>query len=525
MIRSEKKGAAMIVAVFIVLILSMTSVGILFLIKKSVDDMNFKRTKMKLFYAAEGGLNHGLRRLKMASLGEFASGNVPNLNGYKINVGGIPVTLSSSFSSTDGWTISALASDAGGFRSVKNTLAEIRSTGLSANAVAMASDMNSNLEFASGNPNDPGQLNSSQDMIIGSQYFGGLLNMDGMPVFDGIVTSASGTSSFRQNEAGQSWYDNGKNYTDILREIEAGRYFYGIWDKSDGGNDYKEDPAKMSGRFSQVFPSGYNGNQDEVDFINNVVEPYNSIKNMMNTTILPTGYSSAEVTVKEDNTVIVKYGTGFSATTEEFEISSSNNIFAFPENYTSVIFNESVVNTNVSFVLEEADAVIRGDIYYKGVENGVDDQPKAWGADRDNIDGLRSDISGLSQTFGLIAYKGNITIDSTVGDSQDEILNDQLLLNGAFYCPLGQFGANDKINAQKFKGSKRVVNVGSVLMDSKGLYRSGTQGVTCVLTGDPRLAMGRRPLGFKQLLVYNESDGQYYIVVSDQMKWSSEVLQ
>lgn len=523
MIRSGKKGAAMIVAVFIVLILFIISGGILFLLRKSIDDMTDKRTKMRLFYAAEGGLNHGLRKLRLASVSDFSSGTVSNLNGYTLNVGGIPVTLSSSYNPADGWTISAQASASGGSRSVKNTLAEIRSTGLSANAVAMASNMNSNLEFASGNPNDPGQLNSSQDMIIGSQYFGGLLNMDGIPVFDGIVTSASNTSSYRRNESGQSWYHNGKNYTDILREIEAGRYFYGIWDKSDG-KDYKEDPAKMAGRFGQVFPSGYNGNQDEVDFINNVVETYTTIKNMMNTTILPTSYTSAEVTVKDDNTVVIKYGTGFSATTEEFEISSSNNIFAFPKNYKTVIFNESVINTNVSFVLEEANAVIRGDIYYKGVENGVDDQPKAWGADRDNIDGLRSDISGLFQTFGLIAYKGNITIDSTVGDSQDEILNDQLLLNGAFYCPLGQFGANDKINAQKFKGSKRVVNVGSVMMDSKGLYRSGNSGVTCVLTGDPRLAMGRRPLGFKQLLVYNESDGQYYIVVSDQMKWSSEVL-
>lgn len=523
MIRSGKKGAAMIAAVFIVLILFIISGGILFLIRKSVDDMTRKRTEMRLFYAAEGGLNHALRRLRMASLGEFASGSVPNLNGYRINVGGIPVTLNSSFSTADGWTLSALASGAGGGVSVRNTLSEIRSTGLSANAVAMASDMNSNLEFASGNPNDPGQLNSSQDMIIGSQYFGGLLNMDGMPVFDGVVTSASRTYSYRQNESGQSWYNNGKNYTDILREIEAGRYFYGIWDKSDG-NDYKEDNAKMASRFAQVFPSGYNGNQDEVDFINNVVETYTTIKNMLSTTILPTGYTSAEVTVREDNTVIVKYGTGFSATTEEFEINSMSNIFAFPKNYKTVTFNESAVNTDVSFVLEEGSAVIRGDIYYKGIETGFDDQNKAWGAQRENIDDIRSQISGLSQTFGIIAYKGNITIDSTVGDSQSEITDDHLLLNGAFYCPLGQFGANDKTNAQKFKGSKRVVNVGSVMMDSKGLYRSGNSGVTCVLTGDPRLAMGRRPLGFKQLLVYNESDGQYYIVVSDQMKWSSKVL-
>jgi hypothetical protein len=518
MVRSGKKGAALIVAVFTVLILFIISSGILFLLRRSVDDMAEKRTRMKLFYAAEGGLNHGLRRLRLASINEFASGSVPNLNGYSIDIGGIPVSLSASHSSIKGWTISALASGAVGNMSVSNTLSEIRSTGLSANAVAMASDMNSTLEFASGNPNDPGQLTSSQDMIIGSQYFGGLLNMEGMPVFDGIVTSASRTRSYRQNEAGQSWYNNGKNYTDILREIETGRYFYGIWDKSDG-NSYKEDNAKMSERLAQVFPSGYNGNQDEVDFINNVAESYNDIKNLSNTNLLPTGYTAAEVTVRDDNTVVVKYGTE----TEKFVITSTSNIFAFPKNYKTVTFNESVINSDVSFVLEEGSAVIKGDIYYKGIENGLDDRNKAWGVNRGNIDDLRSQISGLSQTFGIIAYKGNITIDSTVGDSQDEILNDQLLLNGAFYCPRGQFGANDKTNAQKFKGSKRVINVGSVMMDSKGLYRSGTSGVTCVLTGDPRLEIGRRPLGFKQLLVYNQSDGQYYIVISDQMKWSSRI--
>ncbi len=515
-----RKGFALLTAVFIVLIMFIISTGILVLIRKSVDDMEIKRSRTKLFYAAEGGLNHALRRLRMSSVSNFAAGNDEGINGRTMVIDGVNVTLQSSFSALDGWTLSAIASRSasptGKAVAVKNTLSGIRTTGLTNNAVAMASDMNKDLEFASGNPNDPGAATSSQDMIIGNQYFGGVLNIDVMPVFDGTVNSASNTASVRKNEAGTQWYYNGTNMTDILRRVEMGRYYYGLWDKTDG-NSYKEGDAAMAERMSEVFPSGYNGNQPEVDFLNDVVEPYSTLSSMSNSVVLPTGYSTAEVTVT-DNKVKVKLS---SSVTKEYTLSGFCNMVVFPKNYTTVNFNECVIGSDVTFVLETGTAVIKGDIYYKGIETGLDDKTKAWGVDRDNIETLRQEIAGVPQNFGLIAYTGNVTIDYSVGDTKAEVENDHLLLSGGFYCPKGQFGANNQTNARKFFGAKRIINVGSVMMDSKGLYRSGTQGITAVLTGDYRYSRGIRPIGFKQLVVQSPSDGQFYIIVSDEMNWSS----
>lgn len=517
---NKKKGVALVAAVFIVLIMFIISTGVLVLIRKSVDDMDIKRNKTKLFYAAEGGLNHALRKLRMSSINNFAAGNDEGLNGHTMVIDGIHVTLQSSYSAMNGWTISSIASrsasPSGKSLAVKNTLSGIRTTGLTNNAVAMASDMNKDLEFASGNPNDPGSLTSSQDMIIGNQYFGGVLNIDVMPVFDGVVNSASKTASVRKNEAGTQWYYNGTNMTRILKRIETGRYSYGIWDKTDG-NSYKEGDAAMTERMSSVFPSGYNGNQPEVDFLSDVVETYTTLKNMSTSQVMPTGYSTADVTVT-DNKVKVKLGT----TIKEYTLTSSCNMIVFPSNYKTVNFNECVVGSDVTFVLETGTAVLKGDIYYKGMTTGIDDKNKAWGVDNDNIETLRQNVANVSQKFGLIAYQGNVTIDSSVGDKKEKIVNDHLLLNGGFYCPNGQFGANSPKNASKFTGSKRVINVGSILIDTKGLYRSGTQGITAVLTGDYRYSRGIRPVGFKQLIVQSPSDGQFYIIVSDDMNWSSE---
>lgn len=520
--KKNKKGAALIIAIFITTVLLILSGGLLTLVRYSIDQTFDKQNEQKLFYAAEAGLNHGLRKLQMSSVYNFNSGSVSGLEGHIFEIDNMKVVISSAYNSDDGWTLKSTASfpNNSDGKSVINTLSNIRSASMTDMSMAMASSMEINLEFASSLENqNNGDINSAQDINSGDQYFGGTVNIEGKPIFDGEITSASKSKSDRKDEKGSHWYKNGKNLATTLQEIVSGTYLYGIWDKTNG-SIYNEDENQMTSRLGDIFPNGYNGNQNAVDFRNNVAYDYNTLSSFSSSIILPTSYKAVEVTI-QDNLLKLDYGTF----TDEITLSSLGNTIIFPKNYNTININESIIGTELTLAAEKATFTIKGDIYYKGLEN-YDDMSKAWGADLSNIEELKNKVSSVSYTFGLITYQGDITIDSFVGDTNDKILNDCLLLTGAYFTPNGTFGVNDTNNAKKFKGAKRLINLGSVLMDTKGLYRSNGLGITATLTNDDRFSKKSvRPIGFKQLVVRSASDNQDYIMLAKNgMNWSSVTL-
>ena len=96
---------------------------------------------------------------------------------------------------------------------------------------------------------------------------------------------------------------------------------------------------------------------------------------------------------------------------------------------------------------------------------------KADGVDKNKLRTIDDAIyEDINSSFGLITFNGNISIDSSVGNENSKITDDCLLLTGGFYCPNGKFGIDESAG---FAGTKRVINFGSLLMDTKGLYRHG----------------------------------------------------
>jgi len=101
--------------------------------------------------------------------------------------------------------------------------------------------------------------------------------------------------------------------------------------------------------------------------------------------------------------------------------------------------------------------------------------------------------------------------------------SNSVVLSGSFYCPNGEFGirSSDGFKKDGKFAQLRVATIGSVVMYTKGLYRSGltswgnwqsgwakisykyeeSTGIAALMAPDDRSLHGIRPPGFKQLVV------------------------
>jgi len=125
------KGMSLVMAIMIVTIMMILSAGVFFVVGSTNSMVANKEQEMRLFYAAEGGLNHGLRQLRSLSVAAFQNGT--GFTTQTLTIGGVNVVVACQNTATSGvahYTITATAGVANG-RRVVNTLTDVFNEGIS----------------------------------------------------------------------------------------------------------------------------------------------------------------------------------------------------------------------------------------------------------------------------------------------------------------------------------------------------------------------------------------------------------
>jgi hypothetical protein len=535
----SRKGSTFLFAIFISMLLMILLGGTITMFNHNDQIVETVLEDTSLFYAAQAGANHAKYILEKQDLDDFTGGkaHLPvkfvrnfTLNGCTVDIDAAFIPAHDDLPNT--YTASATASLNG--KSVTQTYEFINYIKFG-KGTGMVSDMKKGTEFAGNGSSNPSAVNF--DTFIGDMYFGGLLNMKNIPIFNGKVESACDLPSKRskENDSYNYWqtrddYRLDGNQSSRLRRIKAGALATGIWDKS----DFNESESEIDLRFSSIFPKGYQA-VDEINFDNDAVYSWSELdqNNISGVRTKKISSSNGYVRVQVTSDDKVKIYANNSTTTYNI---SDYNTFMFDSSISNIYFKESVVNSDIAFITSNGDFRVMDDIIVGGY-SGYAEKDESW-ATSGNIEDLRDKLyedskEGLATgKISLITYNGDVLIHNAAGGNSsshsDETKDDILLLMAAIFAPKGVYGigsSTSSFNSFPYdSGSyKHVVSIGSVLMNQKAYFRSGGKGMYGKFCEDNRFSVDNLlPIGYKPLVVINgEHNSDPFIPTDDKMlRWS-----
>ena len=534
----KRKGSALIIAIMLILLFTIFISGLCTVSRVNLDLATARENKQELFWMAEGGMN--------ALFSQYAKEHAKvtpsfqSLNGVLPNYQGTGVALNYKYVPAFGGRGDSLE-----VKATKNgkscfvRLGNLQPTSIIEFGAVMTGDMKGTTSLYGTMTGETHDANT--DHFICKTYFAGRLQMDAFPWFEGKVVSSSNTDSKYykwghtnpENATGleQTKYLTNKNGDGLLGDDT---YAKGIYDGSadDFTNESKE---HMQARYETIFTAseGFSHRDDPIPF-----EPGDVIKSWTDISVnkidyTPQNNSSVQITFTDDKKVTIKEK-GYAK--KEFDVSNSNgNVVRITGSPSKVVINESVIASDVTLIVEAADTYINGDIYYKGLDNcnGTDyttlthqDINTTNTAGKTPIVQLRDIIAaGDYPKFGLVNKLGSILTDKNMGADAVDGNDDALLIMGAYYAPNGQFGAN-KIGgsiSSSYDGTLQTINIGSIIMKKKGVFKSNNNGLSVQFNSDLRFERGQMPPGFKEAAIdvtHQFGNTYYRKFAASAMTWS-----
>lgn len=565
MIQSTKKGAVLIVVTMIVLILSLLATGLFVIVgndsKLASQDFN----DAKLRFAAEGGIKamyHNLCRLTPDEIGKEESkvkvgdSQVLTINDFSVN------TKAAKRNGELIWDLEATATDANGKQCTISLTNIIGSTVLE-NSMVISSSMKETGTFVGPvNKLADGSLQrgTNVDHFRGKTYFGGDINIGGIPWFEGNCTYAAKSTdqvASKHNGSNSGWIAdiNNMKHKGIT---DAG--YNSAWAGNAFGTsqaDYSKD-VNMEARFNKMFENGsYNISDAPVDFAKSNYE-WSDLRSGNN---LPADLTVKNLTAGNDDKIRVDFSVDANdkpwatinggGIPQKIDLTTCKVITIRTNNTESDVKQEvlikGVIGSDITLAVDRGVVKLVGDLYYKGFEgfkNMKQSELVAEGANT-KLKQINTKLnSGEYGKFGLINYDGHVLVDKETNEKQatgatGSASDDALLFMGAIYAPNGQFGSAAKgpngliynnygMNDNRIEtGFLQVATIGSVITKGKAYYKASSQtaGMAAHFNPDPRYEAGLKPSGFPvtvKELTYGSDKFNFYQYSTTEMIWKIE---
>ena len=366
-----------------------------------------------------------------------------------------------------------------------------------------------------------------------------------------------------------NYYQNGKS--DWLASSD---YKYGIFDHALQTSYTGTDAEKMTERYNQIFRNGNYVNKDEPINFDKSVLTWNQLNTYAATpsatvkpvkvTLTGSGEVQVQLYVDAQGTHARINGAGHSNTVINVNNNGAvaNNIIIIDNssNGNKVKILESAYNTDVSIAVKKGMVGIAGDIYPINLKNSSgysNDNNKDYTdltfneitGTQDYVNDARNMLGNKPSwgKFGLLNYEGDVLITQDNSSNSVGYNNKALLIAGAIYAPNGEFGlartsddlGYDGIPISKyekdwfgnyqlikecmvskkwFKNGLQVVTLGSVIVNRKAYYKSGTTGIAHQVNSDLRFVKGSPPPGYVAA-VTTDANG------NDKVGFKNEMLQ
>jgi len=491
------KGSALIVALMVVLIISITAAGLIFVATQQRRMVAGETAQTRLFYAAESGMAIAIKRLRVMTMDQFinptADDKVLVSNIPDVEINGCTVDLTSTWNSADDyWTLTAVATDENSKKTCTVTLDKIQCQAFTDNSVTISEDMPRSVQFVGVDPN--GTAYQANDMLLGNLFFGGMINILRDPVFEGVVKSSSPKKSIRSiadiyaEDANTNTDATG--LTDMQRLMASSKYANGIWDMS----KLTESADNMKTRYSKVFPDGYTGNSGTIDKTKDVVATFDDVKNsatrpsaVKNPYIVTVGANdNVNVKIEKDYITVTPIPAGWESTNGKKPFNANNNTILFDGDRTEnnrIAIQESVISGNLTVMSKNVDIEVLGDIKYEelvgpynSAVSGYTNREYQWA--NCSVNGVRTgnNIENLAKTlqtnnvqsmFGCVSEAGNIWLGKELCADMRDIMN-VTVLSGVFYAPNGKFGIREATDNGAAKYG--TINTAGTVTDQNGWY-------------------------------------------------------
>lgn len=542
MMKNNKKGAAIIIAIMVVLILTIMSFGFLFVTNQSTFLAQNNLDETKLFWAADAGANQALRWIRRLNVGDFTFNDLApaardhynstdNLKKFTINNDGQDITVETSLGYAGGkWNITSEAYK-GTTKSGKIceiTLVDIKGSSMSRYALGFTGNMTAGTRWVG-------------DVIDGTVYAGGYINV-------GLRNNSTQDARFKKtvsfaNDCGNSYavkysnldpnatnyeennlgFDKYERFTTGLQELSNKDKGIRV-DNYDLGTNSDINKNNFKDRINAIFP--LTDKVDKIDpakgvtyswseFTNTVATPIENISvfnlqtDPATSALFATGtkfkikLDGTTAKVMHGNTEVKSVNLSSTNTIIIPEMTTTDNILA-SYNYIEV---EGSASTNACIVTERNDIVVTGSISKTGANTSIS-----------ILAGLGSTGTGDNQVF----KKGDILVNSS----------SDVTIDAALFSPGGVFGrygiqgdanCTDELaweNAGISEGKRISVTInGSIAMMKKGYFSRGYQAMNAYFNNNPDWLDGTvKPIGYVPS-VGTDGSSQLVNVISEGYTW------
>ena len=475
---------------------------------------------------------------------------------------GIEVELSSQYISSDGSYNLVSTSKNSNSSNCTITISNLNPTGTLEFSQGMLGIMAKNLQYGSG------------DEFWGRTYFGDLFNFDGIPKFHGVVESASKLASIRTNgDLGDDVYGwgghifsygltynqivaldkhNNKTTWNFRNSEKFSPYQTGLWDKSTEeqailAESFDNTMDRMTEIFNPDFdpenpnssPTGnYKQGSPKIQLSSTTHDWFflsdpakESDRNSEGIKEITIGYGATDIknvtVVVEKDSIKFKYTTGLNNNKKEnFSLTQYNTILVptLKDNNQVVKIHGEITNS-FTMATKSNSVVIDNDLYYSSLSDFKNIARNT--INNAKMKQIKRKMPSSDLYCGIIAgadltTNANIEIHKDAGDN-----NNSVLISAALYAPNGKFGTHNILDEdnngnyiwpdQRFIG---VINIGSVIFNTKGIYRSGGRGMYSYLNSDNRFVKGKTPFGFILGQVQDTATGEWGNRLGSDMIWS-----